>query len=115
MQLKNILPIQIVMEINPFQIVMDKTEIRRERSRAVRAVRRQWAEDEDQENQDTSKENILKKTMTTEVTERRGRPYKVCGGRHKDRKGIVAISFEDLVEKGKDGVEYILALLIYSE
>ena len=31
---------------------------------------------------------------------RKGRPYKVCGGKSKDRKGIVAVSFKELVEKG---------------
>ena len=35
---------------------------------------------------------------------RKGRPYKVCGGKSKDRKGIVAESFKELVEKGKSCV-----------
>jgi len=33
---------------------------------------------------------------------RRDRPYKVCGGKSKDRKGIVASSFKELVEKAKN-------------
>ena len=32
---------------------------------------------------------------------RRARPYKVCGGRRRERKGMVASTFQELVEKAK--------------
>ena len=38
--------------------------------------------------------------INSDKTEK-GSPYKVCGGRSKDRKGIVATSFTELVEKGR--------------
>ena len=50
------------------------------------------------------KENLLEivaPDFSKETILRKGRPYKVCGGKSKDRKGIVAVSFKELVEKGK--------------
>ena len=35
-------------------------------------------------------------------SEKTGRPYKVCSSRHTERKGIVANSFEELVNKGTE-------------
>ena len=36
------------------------------------------------------------------ISEKTGRPYKVCSSRHTERKGIVANSFEELVNKGTE-------------
>ena len=43
----------------------------------------------------------LNKTMKEGNQVKKGRPYKICGGKTKERKGIVATSCKDLVEKGK--------------
>jgi hypothetical protein len=102
-------------------------EMRGERSKAVRAVRNKYdvKDDEDSEisysvayqkiEDDPSEvsaiipyqmpeddsENNLNKTMKEGNRVKKGRPYKVCGGKTKDGKGIVAMSFKELVEKGK--------------
>ena len=46
-------------------------------------------------------EDNTDKSEEKEKPAKKGRPYKVCGGKAKDRKGIVATSFKELVEKGE--------------
>ena len=75
------------------------------RSRAVRAVRGEGGLPlENFEHCLVSKISSLRECSLVEEKEvvKRGRPYKVCGGKSKDRKGIVAKSFKELVEKGKN-------------
>ena len=100
-------------------------KIKGEKSKAVRAVRNTYEDEEDSEisysvayqkiedepsevsavipykmPEDDSEDN-LNNTMKEGNHVKKGRPYKVCGGKTKDRKGIVATSFKELVEKGK--------------
>ena len=101
--------------------------MRGERTKAVRAIRNKY-DMEDDENSETSysvayqkiedepsevsaiilyerleknSEDNLNNNMKEGNQVIKGRPYKVCGGKTKDRKGIVATSFKELVEKGK--------------
>ena len=98
-----------------------------ERSKAVRAVREKYELEDDEvsevsnsvafekfedeasevsaaipyERLEDSSEDNNDKAEERESQAKKGRPYKVCGGKTKDRKGIVATSFKELVEKGK--------------
>ena len=99
--------------------------MRGERSKAVRAVKFDFEEDDVSEDSEVSVEyerledegsevlaSIPKEWLENsfadndEITEekekptQKARPYKVCGGKAKDRKGIMATSFKELVEKG---------------
>ena len=98
--------------------------MRGERSKAVRAVKQKYELEDDEvsevsvaddrfedEASDTSTkipyerlddgEDNSVKAGEKERPANKGRPYKVCGGKAKDRKGIMASSFKELVEKGE--------------
>ena len=103
-------------------------EMKGERSKAVRAVRNTYDVEDEEDSEisfsvayqkiedeasevsaaipyerleDNSDDNS-NKTAKKGNQVKKGRPYKVCGGKTKDRKGIVASSFKELVEKGKE-------------
>ena len=97
--------------------------MRGERSKAVRAVKQKYEPVDDEVSEvsvaDHRFEDEASDTSTKIPYERledsyednsvkaeerpanKGRPYKVCGGKAKDRKGIMASSFKELVEKGE--------------
>ena len=99
--------------------------MRGERSKAVRAVKQKYELEDDEvsevsvaddrfedEASDTStkipyerlEDSYEDNSVKAEEKKRpanKGRPYKVCGGKAKDRKGIMASSFKELVEKGE--------------
>ena len=68
-------------------------KLKDEHSQVSAAIPYQGLEDDSEDN--------LNNTMKEGNHVKKGRPYKVCGGKTKDRKGIVATSFKELVEKGK--------------
>ena len=111
--------------------------MRGERSKAVRAVRNSYEKVDEEDSEisysvayqkledepsevsaaipyerleDNSDDNSNKSAKKGNQA-KKGRPYKVCGGKTKDRKGIVATSFKELVEKGK---EYVFKFVILS-
>ena len=97
-----------------------------ERSKAVRAVRNKYVKEDDEDSEislsvayqnfedepsevsaaipyerlEDNSDDGSNKTAKQGNQVKKGRPYKVCGGKTKDRKGIVASSFKELVGKG---------------
>ena len=113
--------------------------MRGERSKAVRAVRNKHQEEDEEDSelsfsvayeeleeevpaecaaalnkrQKDDVDDVWGKPGTKAELPKKGRPYKVCGVRSKDRKGIVATSFKELVEKGnKRFCNYIHYLIL---
>ena len=99
---------------NNEQIEEEEVQGEEEEQEQEQEQEKELVQEQDQEKEQEQEQEQGKRFEKHEEKEaRRGRPYKVQGGQGKERKGVVANSFKELVDKGRGKLVFTEQLLCF--